>query len=89
MNKNKQENLSTNNFNQESLSNTRQEESGDIELEDLTEIDIFSSKYGFDDIFIEKMLNPNTKWNEKKQAFDGLTISTDPSRIKYIKTLVL
>ena len=85
MNKNKQENLSTNNFNQESLSNTRQEESGDIELKDLTEIDIFSSKYGFDDIFIEKMLNPNTKWNEKKQAFDGLTISTDPSRIKYIK----
>ena len=68
MNKNKQENLSTNNFNQESLSNTRQEESGDIELKDLTEIDIFSSKYGFDDIFIEKMLNPKTKWNEKKTS---------------------
>ena len=83
MDKINQENLSLN-F-QEKLSNDKHDESGDIELKDLTEVDIFSSKYGFDDEFVEKMLNPKTKWNEKKQAFDNLTECTDQSRIKYIK----
>ena len=83
MDKINQENLSLN-F-QEKLSNDKHDESGDIELKDLTEVDIFSSKYGFDDAFVEKMLNPKTKWNEKKQAFDNLTECTDQSRIKYIK----
>ena len=83
MNKINQENLSLN-F-QGKLSNDKHDESGDIELKDLTEVDIFSSKYGFDDEFVEKMLNPKTKWNEKKQAFDNLTECIDQSRIKYIK----
>ena len=83
MDKINQENLSLN-F-PEKLSNDKHDESGDIELKDLTEVDIFSSKYGFDDAFVEKMSNPKTKWNEKKQAFDNLTECTDQSRIKYIK----
>ena len=83
MNKNIQEDLSSNY--QEKKSNNIYDESGDLEFKDLTEVDIFSSKYGFDDSFVEKMLNPKTKWNEKKQAFDNLTECTDQSRLKYIK----
>ena len=83
MNKTIQENLCSNY--QENQTNNKNDESGDIEFKDLTEVDIFSSKYGFDDTFVEKMLNPKTKWNEKKQAFDNLTDCTDQSRIKYIK----
>ena len=83
MNKNIQEDLSSNC--QEKKSNNIYDESGDLEFKDLTEVDIFSSKYGFDDSFVEKMLNPKTKWNEKKQAFDNLTECTDQSRLKYIK----
>ena len=79
MNKNYQENNDSN------FSNKNSDESGDIELKDHTEIDIFSSKYGYDDSFVEKMLKPETKWNEKKQAFDDLAQSIDPEKIKYIK----
>ena len=38
------------NFSEEgNLSSKNIDESGDIELKDLKEIDVFSSKYGFDD----------------------------------------
>ena len=72
-------------INQNTSINKSINESRDIELKDLTEVDIFSSKYGFDDTFVERMLKPETKWNEKKQAFDDLTKCTEPTKIKYIK----
>ena len=67
MNKNKQENIFSNFGNESKISNENLDQSGDIELKDLTEIDIFSSKYGFGDTFVEKMLKPECKWNEKKR----------------------
>ena len=85
MKNNNQENFFPNISNQRNLTNINQNNSEDIELKDLTEIDIFSYKYGFDDSFIEKMLKPDCKWNEKKKAFDDLTKLTEPGKIKYIK----
>ena len=85
MKNNNQENFFPNISNQRNLTNINQNNSEDIELKDLTEIDIFSNKYGFDDSFIEKMLKPDCKWNEKKKAFDDLTKLTEPGKIKYIK----
>ena len=85
MKNNNQENFFPNISNQRNLTNINQNNSEDIELKDLTEIDIFSYKYGFDDTFIEKMLKPDCKWNEKKKAFDDLTKLTEPGKIKYIK----
>ena len=85
MNKNKQENIFSNFVNESKISNENLDQSGDIELKDLTEIDIFSSKYGFDETFVEKMLKPECKWNEKKKAFDDLAKCTEPTKIKYIK----
>jgi len=74
------------NFSEEgNLSSKNKDHSGDIELKDLTEIDIFSSKYGFDDVFIDKMLKPECKWNEKKTAFDNLAKYTEPTKIVHIK----
>ena len=81
--KNNQENLCPNN--QNNSINKSINESGDIELKDLTEVDIFSSKYGFDDKFVERMLKPETKWNEKKQAFDDLAKCTEPTKVKCIR----
>ena len=49
------------------------------------EVDIFSKTYGYDQAFIDKMLNPGCKWKEKKEAFDNLTKITDKSKIKSIK----
>ena len=49
------------------------------------EIDIFSKKYGFDEQFIAKMLNPDCKWKEKKESFDKLTKLTEQSSINSIK----
>ena len=85
MKNNNQEKFFPNIANQRNLTNINQNNSEDIELKDLTEIDIFSNKYGFDDSFIEKMLKPDCKWNEKKKAFDDLTKLTEPGKIKYIK----
>ena len=74
------------NFSEEgNLSSKNKDDSGDIELKDLTDIDIFSSKYGFDDAFIDKMLKPECKWNEKKTAFDNLAKCTEPTKIAHIK----
>ena len=66
-------------------SNKRSEESEDMDLKDLTEIDIFSKKYGFNEEFVDRMLKPDCKWSEKKEAFDRLTKCTDPTKIKAIK----
>ena len=85
MKNNNQENTFAIFKNQENISNINQDNSGDIELKDLTEIDIFSIKYGFDDTFIEKMLKPDCKWNEKKKAFDDLAKLVEPGKIKNIK----
>jgi len=54
-------------------------------MNDQTEIDIFTKKFGFDDKFVERMLKPECKWKEKKDAFDQLAKCTDQSRIKSIK----
>ena len=51
----------------------------------LEEVDIFSKKYGYDETFVDQMLNPACKWKEKKEAFDNLTKITDQSKIKNIK----
>ena len=61
------------------------EDKEDITFRDLTEVDIFSKKYGFDEEFIDRMLSQNCKWKEKKDAFDQLAKCTDQSRIKSIK----
>ena len=58
------------------------EENGDIVMNDQTEIDIFTKKFGFDDKFVEKMLKPECKWKEKKDAFDRLTELLNPEKLK-------
>ena len=58
------------------------EDNGDIVMNDQTEIDIFTKKFGFDDKFVEKMLKPECKWKEKKQAFDQLTELLNPEKLK-------
>ena len=58
------------------------EENGDIVMNDQTEIDIFTKKFGFDDKFVEKMLKPECKWKEKKDAFDQLTELLNPEKLK-------
>lgn len=59
-----------------------EEENGDIVMNDQTEIDIFTKKFGFDDKFVEKMLKPECKWKEKKDAFDQLTELLNPEKLK-------
>ena len=61
------------------------DESGDIYIKDATEIDIFSKTYGFDEEFVDKMLNKDCKWKDKKEAFDNFTKFTSQSKIKSIK----
>ena len=85
MNNNYLKKISSNFSEEGNLSSKNIDESGDIELKDLTEIDVFSSKYGFDDLFTERMLKPECKWNEKKKAFDDLTKFTEPTKITNIK----
>ena len=58
------------------------EDNGDIIMNDETEIDIFTKKLGFDEKFVERMLKPECKWKEKKQAFDQLTEITNPEKLK-------
>ena len=55
---------------------------GDIEMSDDTEIDIFTKKFGFDEKFVERMLKPECKWKEKKEAFDNLTELINPEKFK-------
>ena len=57
------------------------EENGDIVMNDQTEIDIFTKKFGFDDKFVERMLKPECKWKEKKEAFDQLTELLNPEKL--------
>ena len=45
-------------------------------------IDIFTKKLGFDEKFVERMLKPECKWKEKKEAFDRLTEITNPEKLK-------
>ena len=59
--------------------------SGKDKFVNVSEIDIFSKKYGFDEEFVGKMLQKDCKWKEKKDAFDKFTRLTNPSRIKSIK----
>ena len=61
------------------------DESGDICIKDATEIDIFSKTYGFDEEFVDKMLNKDCKWKDKKEAFDNFAKFTSQSKIKTIK----
>ena len=61
------------------------DESGDIYIKDATEIDIFSKTYGFDEEFVDKMLNKDCKWKDKKEAFDNFAKLTSQSKIKTIK----
>ena len=58
------------------------EDNGDIIMNDGTEIDIFTKKLGFDEKFVERMLKPECKWKEKKEAFDRLTEITNPEKLK-------
>jgi len=58
------------------------EDNGDIVMNDQTEIDIFTKKFGFDDKFVERMLKPECKWKEKKEAFDQLTELLNPEKLK-------
>ena len=58
------------------------EENGDIVMNDQTEIDIFTKRFGFDDKFVERMLKPECKWKEKKDAFDRLTELLNPETLK-------
>ena len=58
------------------------EENGDIVMNDQTEIDIFTKKFGFDDKFVERMLKPECKWKEKKDAFDQLAELLNPETLK-------
>ena len=58
------------------------EDNGDIVMNDQTEIDIFTKKFGFDDKLVEKMLKPECKWKEKKDAFDQLTELLNPEKLK-------
>ena len=57
------------------------EDNGDIVMNDQTEIDIFTKKFGFDDKFVERMLKPECKWKEKKEAFDQLTELLNPEKL--------
>ena len=61
------------------------DESGDICIKDANEVDIFTKTYGFDEEFVDKMLNKDCKWKEKKEAFDKLAKFTSQSKIKSIK----
>ena len=58
------------------------DEISDIEMNDETEVDIFTKKFGFDDKFIDKMLEPTCKWNKKCEAFDQLTELINPEKFK-------
>ena len=58
------------------------EDNGDIVMNDQTEIDVFTKKFGFDDKFVERMLKPECKWKEKKDAFDQLTELLNPEKLK-------
>ena len=71
--------IEKNNFNN---NKNNLEENGDIIMNDQTEIDIFTKKFGFDDKFVERMLKPECKWKEKKQAFDQLTELLNPEKLK-------
>ena len=66
----------------ENEKNTNIVEIGDIEMKDETEVDIFTKKFGFDEKFIERMMKPECKWNEKKKAFDQLTELINPEKFK-------
>lgn len=76
-----------NNAQEEKVNNAGIEENGDIIMDDGTteEIDVFTKKFGFDDKFVERMLKPECKWKEKKEAFDRLTELTDPKLNRKIK----
>ena len=54
----------------------------DIEMKDETEIDIFTKKTGFDEKFVERMLKPECKWNEKRDAFEELAEIINPEKFK-------
>ena len=54
----------------------------DIEMKDETEIDIFTKKTGFDEKFIERMLKPECKWSEKRDAFEELAEMINPEKFK-------
>ena len=58
------------------------EDNGDIIMNDQNEIDIFTKKFGFDDKFVERMLKPECKWKEKKDAFDQLAELLNPEKLK-------
>ena len=76
-----------NNAEGEKVNDTGIEENGDIimDIDTTGEIDIFTKKFGFDEKFVERMLKPECKWKEKKQAFDRLTELTDPKLNRKIK----
>ena len=58
------------------------EDSSDIEMKDEAEIDIFTKKFGFDEKFVEKMLKPECKWKEKRDAFEQLAELINPEKFK-------
>lgn len=58
------------------------EDNGDIVMNDQTEIDIFTKKFGFDDKLVEKLSKNECKWKEKKEAFDQLTELLNPETLK-------
>ena len=58
------------------------QELSDIEMKDETEIDIFTKKFGFDEKFVERMLKPECKWNEKRDSFEQLAELINPEKFK-------
>ena len=58
------------------------QELSDIEMKDETEIDIFTKKFGFDEKFVERMLKPECKWNEKRDSFEQLAELINPENFK-------
>ena len=58
------------------------QELSDIEMKDETEIDIFTKKFGFDEKFVERMLKPDCKWNEKRDSFEQLAELINPEKFK-------
>ena len=80
-------NKSLSNIKENSKSNDKNNSKNIIESnnDNNEEIDIFTKEYGFDLEFIDKMLNKDCKWKEKKEAFDSLANYTNPSKIKSIK----
>ena len=51
-------------------------------MKDETEIDIFTKKFGFDEKFVERMLKPECKWNEKRDSFEQLAELINPEKFK-------